>query len=209
MYDQMYWHLTYGKIIHYDPVSLRPQVRDYCIYIDAISKVFAATGVRVGWAFGPEAVIGKMKAMLTHIGAWSPMAEQKATAKFLLNQEQIDLYLQHFKSGIELRLRKIYDGFLRLKAEGCAVDAVAPQAAIYLTIKIDLAGKRTAAGRMLENQTDVTSYILDEAKLAIVPFSAFGASKNSPWYRLSVGTCKLDEIEEMLHMLREAIQKLS
>ena len=55
MYDQMYWHLTYGDIKHYNPVSLRPAMREYTIYIDAISKVFAATGVRVGWAFGPAA----------------------------------------------------------------------------------------------------------------------------------------------------------
>ena len=75
MYDQMYWHLTYGNIRHYDPVSLRPAMREYVIYIDAISKVFASTGLRVGWAFGPSVIIDKMKAILTHIGAWSPMAD--------------------------------------------------------------------------------------------------------------------------------------
>src|SRR5258705_2343650 len=72
MYDQMYWHLTYGDIKHYDPVTLRPQMRDYCIYIDAISKVFAATGVRVGWGMGPSTVMNKMRAILTHVGAWAP-----------------------------------------------------------------------------------------------------------------------------------------
>lgn len=51
MYDQMYWHLTYGNIKHYNPVSLNKAMRPYTIYIDAVSKVFAATGVRVGWAF--------------------------------------------------------------------------------------------------------------------------------------------------------------
>jgi aspartate aminotransferase len=88
------------------------------------------------------------------------------------------------------------------------VDAIAPQAAIYLTIKIDLAGKRTREGKLLTDQTAVTSYLLDEAKLAVVPFSAFGASKNSPWYRLSVGTCHLQDIGEMLSKLREAMEKL-
>ena len=83
MYDQMYWHLTYGDIHHYNPVSLRPAMRNYTIYIDAISKVFAATGVRVGWSVGPAIVINKMKAILTHVGAWAPMAEQKAVANYL------------------------------------------------------------------------------------------------------------------------------
>ena len=57
MYDQIYWTLTFGNSVHYDPVSLRPEMRDYTIFIDGISKAFAATGVRVGWAFGPTAIL--------------------------------------------------------------------------------------------------------------------------------------------------------
>lgn len=209
MYDQMYWHLTYGNIEHYNPVSLRPAMREYTIYIDAISKVFAATGVRVGWSMGPATVINKMKAILTHVGAWAPMAEQKAVAHFLGNQEAIKKYLTHFKSEIEERLHRIYDGFSQLKTEGFQVDAISPEAAIYLTIKIDLVGKKTTDGKVLANQSDVTAYVLNTAGLAVVPFYAFGADKNSTWYRLSVGTCKKEEIEEMIGKLREALQKLS
>ncbi|PWT71475.1 MAG: aminotransferase [Bacteroidetes bacterium] len=208
MYDQMYWHLTYGKTKHYNPVSLRPAMRPYTIYIDAISKVFAATGVRVGWAFGPTYVINKMKALLTHIGAWSPMAEQKATAKFLLERKQIDEFLDHFKKELEERLQSIHEGFMALKKDGFPVDSISPQAAIYLTVKIDLTGKKTEQGRLLENQPDVTSYILDDAKLALVPFSVFGA-RNSPWYRLSVGTCHKEEIPSMFRQLRHSLLKLS
>ena len=80
------------------------------------------------------------------------------------------------------------------------MDAIAPQAAIYLTIQIDVAGKKTSSGQVLENQADVTAFILNEARLAVVPFYAFGASANSSWYRLSVGTCKKEEIDEMLSM---------
>ena len=209
LYDQMYWQLTYEDIRHYDPVSLYPVMREYTIYIDAISKVFAATGVRVGWSFGPAEVIGKMKAILTHIGAWAPMAEQKATAAFLLEKEKIDEYLQTFKAAVSDRLQRIHAGFIQLKKEGFRVDVLAPEAAIYLTIRIDLAGLRTAEGKVLTDQTDVTSYLLNEAKLAVVPFSAFGASKSSPWYRLSVGTCHVEEIGEMIGKLREAMKKLS
>ena len=83
LYDQMYSHLTYGDIRHYDPVSLNPEMRPYTVYIDAISKVFAATGVRVGWSMGPATILDKMKAILSHVGAWAPMAEQKELARFL------------------------------------------------------------------------------------------------------------------------------
>lgn len=208
MYDQMYWHLTFGKIEHYNPVSLRPQMKEYTIFIDAISKVFAATGVRVGWALGPARVISKMKAILTHIGAWAPMAEQKAVAVFLKKEKEIDDYLSHFKREIEERLRSIYDGLIKMKNNGMAVDAIAPEGAIYLTIKFDLAGKQTGSGKILQSQNDVTDYLLNEAKLAIVPFYAFGAPKTSAWYRLSVGTCKKEEIKEMLEQLEEALKKV-
>ena len=209
MYDQMYWQLTYGDIEHYNPVSLRPAMQEYTIFIDAISKCFAATGVRVGWAFGPQLIRDKMNAILSHLGAWAPMAEQKACARFMLNNEAIDKYLKHFKAEVEVRLIDIYNGLQQLKKEGFSVDAIAPQAAIYLTIKIDLAGKKTADGQQLTQQSDVTAYLLNEAKLAVVPFYAFGADRSSPWYRLSVGTCKKEEIGEMIGQLRSALKKLS
>lgn len=207
MFDQMYHTLTYGETIHANPVSLNAAMRPYTIFIDGISKAFAATGVRVGWAFGPAHVIAKMKALLSHLGAWAPMAEQKATAKYLLQQENIEQYFKVFKSALEERLHKIYDGFIQLKNKGYNVDAVPPQAAIYLTVKINIAGK-TFNGKQIEDQAAVTKFILDEAKLAIVPFYAFGADKQSPWYRLSVGTCKLQEIDEMFTKLEAALEKL-
>jgi len=209
MYDQMYWHLTYGDIAHYNPVSLRPEMREYTIFIDAISKVFAATGVRVGWSFGPATIISKMKAILTHVGAWAPMAEQKAVAYYLGNRAAIDRFLTHFKGEVSERLTRIYNGLTGLKKEGLPVDAIAPEAAIYLTIKIDAAGKTTADGKKLDTQADVTAYILNDAKLAVVPFYAFGASRQSAWYRLSVGTCKKEEIDAMISQLRKALQQLS
>lgn len=208
MFDQMYWHLTYGNIKHYDPVSLRPAMRQYTIYIDAISKVFAATGVRVGWSMGPATVIAKMKAILTHVGAWAPMAEQKAVAYYLSKRQNIKDYLSNFKKEIEERLRSIYNGFMQLKSEGYSVEAIEPEAAIYLTIKIDLTGKTTTDGKLLGDQGAVTAYILNTAGLAVVPFYAFGADRSSAWYRLSIGTCKKEEIDEMIGKLRDALQKL-
>jgi aspartate aminotransferase len=208
LYDQIYWTLTYGDTEHYNPVSLNPKMKEYTIFIDGISKAFAATGVRVGWSMGPAHLINKMKAINSHVGAWAPMAEQNAVANYLGQTENINNYFIKFKAAIEDRLRRIYEGIIQLKKEGFSVDAVAPQAAIYLTVQINLAGKKTAEGKVLENQSEVTAYILDEAKIAIVPFYAFGAPKSSNWYRLSVGTCKTEEIDKMLGELRVALSKL-
>lgn len=157
---------------------------------------------------GPASVINKMKSILGHVGAWAPMAEQKAVAKFLPNKKEIENYLLHFKKGLEERLRGIHNGFMKLKKEGLPVDCITPEAAIYLTIKVDAAGKKTADGKLLKDQGDVTAYILNEAGLAVVPFYAFGSSRNNPWYRLSVGTCKTEEIDEMIGKLGEALRKL-
>ncbi len=208
LYDQMYCQLTYGNIEHYDPVSLNPEMRSYTIYVDAISKIFASTGVRVGWSMGPADVLAKMKSILSHVGAWAPMAEQKALTNFLSQTDAIKKYLVHFKKELEERLRKIYTGVIELKKLGLNVDAVAPEAAIYLTVKIDLKGKKLSDGTVLRSQAEVTGYLLQHAKLAVVPFYAFGASKDSAWYRLSVGTCKKEEIEEMLLQLKNALQQL-
>jgi aspartate aminotransferase len=204
LYDQMYWLLTYGDIVHYNPVGLRPAMREYTVFIDAISKMFAATGVRVGWAMGPSLIMKKMNAIMSHIGSWAPMAEQKATAAFLENKEAIDTYLAWFKAGLAERLHRIYDGFKGLKAEGYGVDVLEPEAGIYLTVKVDLVGMQT-----IKTQQEVTSFLLNEAGLALVPFSAFGAPATSPWYRLSVGTCRLEDIPEMLGKLRGALKKLA
>lgn len=208
MYDQMYWTLTYGSIEHYNPVSLNPAMKSYTIFIDGISKAFCATGVRVGWSMGPANVIAKMKAILSHVGAWAPMAEQRATAKYLTQTAAIKTFLDAYKLELEYRLHHIYNGFIALKEKGYLVDAVTPQAAIYLTIKIDLVGKQTAEGTILNNQAEVTAYILGEAKIAVVPFYCFGASNNSPWYRLSVGTCKKEDIPTVLSNLEAALVKL-
>lgn len=209
MYDQIYWTLTFGDTIHYNPVTLNPAMRDYTIFIDGISKAFAATGVRVGWALGPANVLAKMRAINSHLGAWAPMAEQKAVAKYLVQTEAVDKYFANFKAELHYRLQHIFNGLQLLKAAGFQVDAINPEAAIYLTIQIDYVGKKTREGKLLAKQADVTSYVLDEAKLAIVPFFCFGSDIESSWYRLSVGTCKKAEINDMLGALKTALEKLS
>jgi aspartate aminotransferase len=209
MYDQIYWALTFGDIEHYDPISLRPEMRDYTVYVDGISKSLAATGVRIGWSMGPKKIIDKMKAILTHVGAWAPKAEQMACARYLNDLSSYDEFMRIQKTKISERLEGFYKGFMQLKAEGFHVDAIAPQAAIYLTIQFKLIGMKTAEGNILEQTTDITRYILDEGKVAVVPFSAFGADKNSTWFRLSVGTCSMEDVNDAIESLRRALQKLS
>ncbi len=209
LYDQIYWTLTYGEAVHYDPVSLFPDLKNYTIYIDGISKAFCATGVRVGWAFGPDLVIDKMKGILSHIGAWSPMAEQVACAHFLQKHEAVDHFLTDTKTKIYHRLQLFYEGFDKLKQAGYPVEAIAPSAAMYLTVRFSLKGKKDAQGHVIETTAETTSFILQEASIALVPFSAFGADKESEWYRLSVGTSNAEQIPLVFENLLNALNKLS
>lgn len=208
LYDQIYSMLTFNNTEHVDPVSLRPELKEYVIYIDGISKCFAATGVRVGWGFGPEAIIGKMKSILGHVGAWSPKAEQIATAQFLKDNVSVNTYLHAFKMQIQKSLDTLYQGIKQLKSEGFSVDAIEPMGAIYLTVQLEYAGKTTPDGTVLKTSADINFYLIQEAKIGLVPFSAFGTDTDVNWFRASVGGCSLADIEEMLPRLKSALQKL-
>ena len=209
LYDQIYWQLTYGETVHYNPVELVPEMRDYTIFVDGIPKAFAATGVRVGWAFGPAHVISKMKAMLSHIGAWAPKPEQLATASYLQQSNNVKDYLLNIKMELNFRLVAFYNGFKTLQSKGFSVKAIEPEAALYLTVQFDLIGKTTASGERLNSIQDVTSYLINRAKLAIVPFYAFGTSTDSNWFRLSVGTARKEDIATIFELLEEALEKLN
>ncbi|MNU14683.1 Aspartate aminotransferase [compost metagenome] len=207
LFDQMYFTLTYGDTQHFHPVALRPEMKEYTVSVDGISKSFAATGVRVGWGFGPAKVIAKMKALMSHMGAWAPMAEQIATAAFLDDETAVADYLTDLKGKLEQRLWRIYNGIEALRTKGYAVEAIVPQAAIYLTLKFDLRGK-SFQGQLLETQADVTQFLLGNVGLALVPFNCFGADAQSPWYRISVGTCKLEDLDIIFNNLEQALAQL-
>jgi aspartate aminotransferase len=208
LYDQIYSQLTFGEYKHYDPVTLRPQLKDYTVFIDGGSKCFAATGVRVGWGFGPAFIVNNMKAIVGHMGAWSPKAEQVAMAGYLKNKTYVNTYLDQLKGDIQASLSALHQGFQQLKAEGFRVDSIEPMGAIYLTIKIDYTGKTTPDGNVLNNSADVNFYLIKEAKVAFVPFSAFGTGEEITWFRASVGASTLTDIQQMVPRIREALSKL-
>ena len=208
MYDQIYAMLTFGGE-HFDPVSLYPELKDYTIYIDGASKCFAATGVRVGWSFGPAAVIDKMKALLGHIGAWAPKPEQEAVAVLLNHPEKVDEFANHFKGEIAKSLTVLHNGIQELKNKGFAVESIQPMGALYLTIELNYIGKTKPDGNQIKDSSDLVFYLIEEGGIALVPFSAFGNSRDMPWFRASAGGVSLDEIKNMLPRLDSALQKLS
>ena len=208
MYDQIYAMLTFGQE-HFNPVSLFPELKEYTIFIDGTSKCFAATGVRVGWSFGPSAVIDKMKALLGHVGAWAPKPEQQAVSTFLNDTESVELFVNDFKGKIAESLSVLHHGIQDMKSRRFAVESIQPMGALYLTIEIDYLGKTKPDGSQILDSSDLVFYLINEAGVALVPFSAFGNSRNMPWFRASVGGLSLNEIQKMLPRLENALSKLS
>jgi aspartate aminotransferase len=210
LYDHIYWMLTFEGTRHVTPPELVPEMARYTIFVDGISKAFAATGVRVGWALGPIDVIKRMNAIIGHVGAWAPRAEQVATVRLLDDVAGITAYHERFFVDVSKRLRGLHDGFQAMKAEGLAVDSIPPMGAIYLTVRIAPFGKTTPEGKTLHTNEDVRKYLLDAARFAIVPFGAFGMkAEGLGWFRLSVGAVSEQGIAAALPRVAAALRALT
>jgi aspartate aminotransferase len=208
LFDQMYWMLTFAGRKHVNPVTLRPEMAQYTIFVDGISKAFAATGLRVGWGVGPPDVIRAMGDLLTHVGAWAPRPEQLATADLLGASGDIRAYHATMLPAVEERLRLLAEGIGALKREGFPVDSTPPSGAIYLSARFALQGKRAPSGERFVTNEEIRGYLLREAGLAAVPFQAFGAREETGWFRLSVGAVSPEQIRALMPRLREALLAL-
>ncbi|HWM93881.1 MAG TPA: aminotransferase class I/II-fold pyridoxal phosphate-dependent enzyme [Thermoanaerobaculia bacterium] len=209
MYDHIYWMLCFGETRHYTPVELLPEMARYTLFVDGLSKAFAATGLRVGWGLGPMDVMSRMSAVLGHIGAWAPRAEQVATVELLNDPEGIREYQAELKRGIQARLDRLHQGFQAMKERGLPVESIPPMGAIYLTARIHPFGRRTSSGSELRTNSEVRKFVLEEAGIGVVPFQAFGSTEDEGWFRLSVGAVSLEEIDAALPRLEAALGRLS
>jgi len=199
--DQVYWTLTFGETKHATPVGLVPEAAPYTLLVDAMSKAFCATGLRVGWGVMPPGVRSRMADILAHVGAWAPKAEQTASAELLDSPDRIRAFQYGMKAEVQRRLNALHAGFGDMAADGYAVATIAPQGAIYLSVRFDLFG-RTIHGTTIQTNEDIRRVLLEGAGFAVVPFQAFGLREESGWFRLSVGAVSMDDIHTMFPRLR-------
>jgi aspartate aminotransferase len=200
LWDQVYWMLTFGQSHHCAPPQLVPEVAPWTILVDGISKAFAATGLRVGWAVAPVHVIARMRDLIGHIGAWAPRPEQVAVAAFLGRKDEIDAFHESMIRKLRLRLDLLHNGFEAMRHDGLPVRAIAPQGAIYLSVQFDLIGR----GGLATNE-QIRHVLLERAGFAVVPFQAFGSKREDGWFRLSVGAVSPREIEDGLLRVRDVL----
>lgn len=208
LYDQVYWQLTFGEHEHFTPVELNPEMAKYTVFIDAISKCWAGTGLRVGWGVMPPWMRGRVGPLVGHMGAWAARPEQQATARLLDEPEVVAPWMDQFKQDVQDRLTILRDGLWAMRDEGLPVDALDAQGAIYLSARFDLIGKTAPNGKLLETDEDVRQLLLTEADVAIVPFTAFGYPAGSGWVRFSVGAVSVDDAKGAIERLRALLIRL-
>jgi len=208
LYDHIYWMLCFGDTEHATPPELEPEMARYTIFVDGISKAFAATGLRVGWAVGPADVVERMSAILGHVGAWAPRAEQVGTVALLDDAKAIAEFHAVFLAKLQQSLELLHSGLQGLKARGLPVDSIQSMGAIYLSARVHPFGRRTPDGQTLATNEDVRRYLLEAASIGAVPFQAFGRVENDGWFRLSAGAVSRADIEAALPRLEAALAAL-
>ena len=193
--DQIYVELLndqYHLLIDY------PEMKDYLICLDGVSKSLCATGVRVGWMMASNKVIDRATQIFSHIGAWSPKPEQLAVGKFLNMDYAYELFVQTKRE----QYANIINGFIEVleKYKNYGFDYVKPDGGIYLSIKLPYRKSTIDLNFFI-------SFLVSECGLGIVPFDYFG-TKDSEWFRLSIGGVDPNKLQDNLIHFEEAILKI-
>ncbi|MBD3867535.1 MAG: aminotransferase class I/II-fold pyridoxal phosphate-dependent enzyme [Acidobacteria bacterium] len=199
--DMVYHALVFGDHRHVHPLELVPAAAPWVISLDAVSKGFCGTGVRVGWGLAAPAVIAKLKPLISHMGAWAPRAEQVALAGFLRDREAVESFQDHLVAGVGERLDTLYKGFADMKADGYPVECIAPEGAVFLSLRLNWIGKNMD-GKAMESNEDIRTLLLEKSGMAVVPFQAFGRAAEDGWFRMSVGAVTSDNIRGMFPKVR-------
>ena len=208
LYDQVYWTLCWGTA-HVTPPGLFPEIAPYTILVDGISKAFAATGLRVGWAVGPTDIVSRLSAVLGHVGAWAPRPEQAAVAAFLGEPAVVAAFRTEFTRKVRARLDRLHQAIQRLKSRGFPVDSTSPEGAIYLAARIHPFGRRTPGGTTLQTNEAIRAFLLEACRIGLVPFQAFGFPADDGWFRLSVGAVDEAEVDAAMSRLETALSSLA
>lgn len=183
MVDDIYEHIIYDNFRFVTPVAIEPRLKLRTLTINGVSKSYAMTGWRIGYAGGPQALIKAMSVIQSQSTS-CPSSVGQAAAIAALNGPQDDVRdrRQSFQ-----RRRDLVVGRLNAIA---GIDCRSPHGAFYAFAGCaGVLGKVTPDGKRLENDADFAEYLLQTAHVAVVPGSAFGLS---PYFRISYATSEAE-----------------
>lgn len=172
--DEIYEKLVYGNASHTSIAEISPELKKQTIIINGVSKSHSMTGWRIGYAVGDEAIIKAMTNLSSHSTSNpTTTAQYGAIAAYEGSQDPVEEMRQAFEG----RLNTIYDKLVEIPG----VSRIKPQGAFYLFPNVKRAVELTG----YSNVDDFTTALLEEAQVAVIPGSGFGAPDN---IRLSYAT---------------------
>jgi aspartate aminotransferase len=184
--DEIYEKLVYGNAKHTSIAEISPELKKQTIIINGVSKSHSMTGWRIGYAAGDESIIKAMANLASHSTSNpTTTAQYGAIAAYEGTQEPVEEMRQAFEG----RLNKIYDKLVEIPGVSC----IKPQGAFYLFPNVKRAVELTG----YSNVEDFTTALLEEAQVAVIPGSGFGAPDN---IRLSYATS--------LELLEAAVERI-
>jgi aspartate aminotransferase len=196
--DDIYEHVRFDGREFCTAVQIEPGLYDRTLTVNGVSKAYAMTGWRIGYAGGPKPLI---KAMLKLQGqsTSSPCSISQAASVAAINGPQ-DFVPQRAAAFQERR-----DRVLELLNQAPGIRCHKPEGAFYLfPCCADLIGKKRPDGRVLQSDQDVAIYLLEAAEVAVVPGAAFGLS---PYFRVSLAT-SMELLEEACRRIQRACAQL-
>ena len=192
--DEIYEKLLYGGRKFTSIASLGPGIANRTIIINGVSKAFAMTGWRLGYAAGPKKIIEAMGKVQSHTTS-HPSSISQAACEAALNEAEADVR----KMAVEFERRR--DAIVALIGKLPDVTCVPPDGAFYVFPNVrGLFGKKIGK-RLLKSGQDVAEALLETARVAVVPGEAFGSPDH---IRISF-SCSMERIEEGMRRIGEAI----
>lgn len=196
--DDIYKHILYTDTPFTTMAQAAPSLKDRTLTLNGVSKAYAMTGWRIGYAGGPRELIEAMNKLQSHSTS-NPCSIAQEAAEAALRGPQG--FLQERAQAFKSRRDRVLDILRDLEELSC----LTPQGAFYLYPSCaKLLGKTTPRGQKLTTDTEICRYFLEDAEVAVVPGAAFGLS---PAFRLSYAT-DLQTLEKACYRLKKAIQDL-
>lgn len=195
--DDIYEKVVYDGFHFHNLVELNPLLRDRTIIVNGVSKTYAMTGWRIGYAIGPADVIsaaGKIQSQSTSNP--TSIAQAAALEAIQGKQDDVAMMVGEFRKRRDIVVE-------RLNAIG-GLSCLKPQGAFYVFPNVGAFIGKTANGKKLESPCDFAAYLLDEAQVAVVPGEDFGSDLH---VRLSYAT-SLENIEEGCRRIRDALYRI-
>ncbi|MEL6234339.1 MAG: pyridoxal phosphate-dependent aminotransferase [Pseudomonadota bacterium] len=174
--DDIYEHIAHAPFEFATLAAVAPALRDRCLVVNGVSKAYAMTGWRIGYAAGPAPLIGAIRTIQSQSTTNPSSISQWAAVEALTGP-------QDYIAFAAARFRTRRDSVVAALNACPGIDCPEPEGAFYVYPSIaGLIGTRSPAGQLLESDGDFAAALLDETGVAIVPGSAFGMS---PAFRVS------------------------